>query len=153
MPKSLSLSLSWNDPDQRCANPDITNHGNPESKQLESESTRIRLQPFFFLNPNPPGHIRSRGQQMKNSRCVIRTRNLQSGFESESTIFFLNPNPDSGFLALNRNPNSNPAQNALNLDSNLNPDMALNITKPDPEASGHPWIAKGTLGTAKSEEP
>ncbi len=56
---------------------------------------------------------------MKNSRGVIRTRNLESRFEfeSESILFSLNQNPDSYFLALNLNPNLNPAQKALNPDS------------------------------------
>ncbi len=65
---------------------------------------------------------------MKISRGVIGTENLESGFESrsESTPFFLNPNPDSSFLALN--PNPNPAQKALNPDSNPNPDSDSHIT-------------------------
>ncbi len=49
--------------------------------------------------------------------------------ESESTLFFLNPNPDSYFLALNPNPNPNPAQKALNPDSN--PDSDSHITGTD----------------------
>ena len=57
---------------------------------------------------------------------MIGPRNLESGFESESTLFFLNPNPDSYFLALN--PNPNPAQKALNLDSNPNLDSDSHIT-------------------------
>ncbi len=67
---------------------------------------------------------------MKNSRGVIGTRNLESGFgsESESTLFFSNPNPDSYFPALN--PNPNPAQKALNPDSNPNPDSDSHITGP-----------------------
>ena len=55
---------------------------------------------------------------------MIGTKNLESGFESESNLFSLNPNPDSYFLVLN--PNPNPAQKALN--SNLN----SHITGPDP---------------------
>ncbi len=55
---------------------------------------------------------------------MIGKQKFESGFESESesTIFFLNPNPDSAFQGLNPNPNPNPAQNALNPDSNPNPD-------------------------------
>ncbi len=55
--------------------------------------------------------------KMANSSGVIRTRNIESGFESESesTMFFLNPNLDSYFLALNLNP----AQKALDLDSHI----------------------------------
>ena len=63
---------------------------------------------------------------MKNNRGVIATRYLESGFESESTLFFLNPNPDSYSIALNPNPDANPAQKALNLDPN--PDSDLHIT-------------------------
>ncbi len=37
-------------------------------------------------------------------------RRSESGFESESTHFFLNPNPDSPFWILNPNPNLNPAK-------------------------------------------
>ncbi len=61
---------------------------------------------------------------------MIGTRNLESGFESESesTLFFWNPNPDSYFLALNPNPDPNPALKALNPDSNPNPDSDSNIT-------------------------
>ncbi len=63
---------------------------------------------------------------MKISRDVIGPRNFESGFESESTLFSLNPNPDSYFQALN--PNPNPAQKALNPDSNPNPDSDSHIT-------------------------
>ena len=66
---------------------------------------------------------------MKNSWGVIGTRNLESRFESESTLFFLNPNPDSYFLALNQN--QNPVQKALNPDSNPNPDLDSHITAPE----------------------
>ncbi len=51
--------------------------------------------------------------ESESSRDVIGTRNLESGFESEPTIFFLNPNPDSRFL----DPNPNPGQKPLKLDS------------------------------------
>ncbi len=64
----------------------------------------------------------------KNRRGVIRPRNLESGFESESTLFFLNPNPDSYSVALNPNPDPNPAQKALNPDSNPNPDSHITGT-------------------------
>ena len=57
-------------------------------------------------------------------RGVIGTRNFEFGFESESTHFYLNPNPDSYFLSLN----PNPAQKALNPDSNPNPDSDSHIT-------------------------
>ena len=67
---------------------------------------------------------------------MIGTRNHKSGFESESesTLFSLNPNPDSYFLALNRNPN--PPQKARIPDSN--PDLDLHITGPDSRVwAGH----------------
>ncbi len=57
---------------------------------------------------------------------MIDKQKYESGFESESTIFFLNPNPDSAFLGLK--PNPNPAKKALNPDSNPNPDSDLHIT-------------------------
>ncbi len=64
---------------------------------------------------------------------MIGTKKHESGFESESesTLFSLNPNPDSYFLALNPNPNPNPAQKALNPDSNPNPDSDSHITGQD----------------------
>ena len=67
-------------------------------------------------------------EKMTNSSGVIGTRNLKSGFESESesTLFFLNPNPDSYFQALNPNPNL--AQKALNPDLNPDPDSDSHIT-------------------------
>ncbi len=63
---------------------------------------------------------------MANTSGVIGTRNLKSG--SESTLFFLNPNPES--YLQNLNPNPNPAQKPMNMDSNLNPnpDLDLHIT-------------------------
>ncbi len=66
------------------------------------------------------------------SRVVIGNQKVESGFESESksesTNFFLNPNPDSAFQGLN--PNPNPAQNGLNLDSTPKPDSDSHITGP-----------------------
>ncbi len=55
------------------------------------------------------------------SSGVIGSRNLESRFESESTLVFLNPNPDSYFLA--QNPNI--AQKALIPDSNLDSDSHI----------------------------
>ncbi len=65
------------------------------------------------------------------SRVVIGNQKFESGFEfeSESTNFFLNPNPDSAFQGLN--PNPNPAKNVLNPDSNPNPDSDSHITGTD----------------------
>ncbi len=78
---------------------------------IESEST-----PFFYwiriqiqLHP-----IRIQIQLVIEVVVFLRTRNLESGFESESTLVFLNPIPDPSILALN--PNQNPAQKALNPD-------------------------------------
>ena len=61
---------------------------------------------------------------------MIGKQKFESGFESESesTNFFLNPNPDSAFQGLNPNPNPNPAKNALNPGSNPNPDSDSHIT-------------------------
>ena len=66
------------------------------------------------------------------SRVVIGDQKFESGFESESesTLFFLNLNPDSYILALNPNPDPNPVQKALNPDSNPNPDSDSHITGP-----------------------
>ena len=63
-------------------------------------------------------------------RDVIGDQKFESGFESESesTNFFLNPNPDSAFQGLN----PNPAQNGLNPDSNPNPDSDSHITELHP---------------------
>ncbi len=121
-----------------------------ESRHLESESSWIRIHPYFLESESncfesgfesswpckaPGGSKASHTfvglvEKMKNSRGVIATRNLESGFESESesTLFSLNPNTDSYSLALNPNPDPNPAQKALNPDSNPNPDSDSHIT-------------------------
>ncbi len=119
--------------------------------RIRIKTHRIRIQlnpnPLLFLNPNPnpnptalnpnpdsnPAGQRkvpgvSKASLCKISRGVIGTRNLNSGSDSESTLFFMNPNPDSYLLALNPNLNPNPAQKALNPDSNPNPDSDSHIT-------------------------
>ncbi len=63
---------------------------------------------------------------------MIGTRNPESGFGSESTLFFSNPYPYC--IALNPNPDLNPAQKALNVDSNPNPDSDAHIT-----GKNHSW--------------
>ncbi len=77
------------------------------------------------------------------SRVVIGDQKFESGFESESesTNFFLNPNPDSAFQGLNPNPNPNPALNG----SNPNPDSDSHITAENILKSAHDLIL--TLGT------
>ncbi len=112
--------------------------------RIQASRIRIRIQPpriRIQLNPNPLlfswiriwiqlFRIRIRiqiqldiegpnWQQMANSSGVIGTKNLESGFESESTLFFLNSNPDSYLQA------PHPAQKTLN------PDLNLHITGPD----------------------
>ncbi len=69
-------------------------------------------------------------------KCESESGSQSRYLESESSLnqnppfFFLNPNPDSYLLAMNQNQNLNPAQKALNPDSNLH------ITEL------HPWSRK-----------
>ncbi len=96
---------------------------------FKSKSTIFKSK-TLHLRLGQVSYICSTGRKMKISSGVIGPRNLESGFESESesTLFFLNPNPDSYILALNPNPDPNPTQKALNPDSNPNPDSDSHIT-------------------------
>ncbi len=117
-----------------CESGHLESESGFESSRLESESTRIRIHLIFLESESGSNCFESESgfesdmfNVMKNRRDVNGTKNLESGwFESESTLFPLNPNPDSYFLA--PNPNPNPAQKALNPYSNPNPDSDSHIT-------------------------
>ena len=68
------------------------------TSDVRIQASRIRIHPYFLES---------------ESNCF----ESESGFESESTLFSLNPNPDCYALALN--PNPKPAQKALNPDSHI----------------------------------
>ena len=107
-----------------------------ESNCLESKSTRIRIHPDFLESESESNSFESESgfesdvtnvcissdvslhdRQWPFSRVVIGDQK----FESKSTNFFLNPNPDSALHGLN----PNPAQNGLNPDLNPNPDSHI----------------------------
>lgn len=90
----------------------------PSAKRIQIQ---VNLIPPSFFNPNliqllqiqiwiriqldTEGPRRQQASKVKISRGVIESRNLESIFESESTLLFFSPNPDSRFLALNSNAN------------------------------------------------